>query len=415
MFGRGVDHKDRNKKVKNIGFLGLALHSGNKGCEALSYSFLGILNEIGKKNNILINAYMLVPCTIKEIAASFIIKERMYVHLREKFKSLAFSNVTLEFLPYYKKMQLILPNVKKLDCVFDFTAGDSFTDLYGEERFYSRTAIKEKVMQYRIPLVLGSQTIGPFENEAVRKRAVAVIKQSAEVFVRDVDSYEYVKKISGRQPVLTTDVAFLLPYKKPQRKDTSGIRIGFNPSGLLWKLEKTAGNKINLRVDYQDYCCKVVEYLISKKQYDVELIVHSYTSDLDNTDNDLVAVNDLKQRYPQLKLAPLFETPVEAKSYISSLDIFVGARMHATIAAYSSGVPVIPFSYSRKFEGLYKSLEYPYVIHGTSESTEAAVNHTIEWIEQRGCLAESRSCQEMKVQDNNQEIIKQYEKIVMGG
>lgn len=409
-----MDH-NRYKIVKNIGFLGLALRSGNKGCEALAYSFLELLNEIGKRNDSCINAYMLVPCTTMEIAALIVARKRMYADLRRKFQNMAFTNVTLEFMPYYKRKQLLLPNVKKLDCVFDFTAGDSFTDLYGEERFYSRTAIKEKIIRLRIPLVLGSQTIGPFENDAVRKRAVTVIKSSTEIFVRDIDSYEYVKKISGRLPVLTSDIAFLLPYKKIYMKDISKIRIGFNPSGLLWNLKKRQGGYINLSVDYQEYCCRIIEYLMNKRQYEVELIVHAYTLDLDNLDNDLAAVNDLKQKYPQINVAPLFESPTEAKSYISSLDIFVGARMHATIAAYSSGVPVIPFSYSRKFEGLYKTLEYPYVIHGTSGTTEDAVNQTIEWIEHSDMLAENRKRYETKMQDSNQEIIRQYEKIVIGG
>ena len=38
--------------------------------------------------------------------------------------------------------------------------------------------------------------------------------------------------------------------------------------------------------------------------------------------------------------------------------------MHSTIAAFSSNVPVVPMSYSRKFEGLYnETLNYPYVIN----------------------------------------------------
>ena len=37
----------------------------------------------------------------------------------------------------------------------------------------------------------------------------------------------------------------------------------------------------------------------------------------------------------------------------------MGARMHATIGAFSSGVPVIPMAYSRKFNGLFvDTLQY---------------------------------------------------------
>ena len=35
------------------------------------------------------------------------------------------------------------------------------------------------------------------------------------------------------------------------------------------------------------------------------------------------------------------------------MDFFTGARMHACIAAISSGVPVYPMAYSRKFNGLF--------------------------------------------------------------
>ena len=44
---------------------------------------------------------------------------------------------------------------------------------------------------------------------------------------------------------------------------------------------------------------------------------------------------------------------MEAKSHISGMDFFIGSRMHACIAAYSSGVPVFPLGYSRKFTGLF--------------------------------------------------------------
>ena len=46
--------------------------------------------------------------------------------------------------------------------------------------------------------------------------------------------------------------------------------------------------------------------------------------------------------------------------------------MHATIAAYSAGVPVVPISYSRKFEGLYGGLHYPWLVPAKGMTTEQA-------------------------------------------
>ena len=63
------------------------------------------------------------------------------------------------------------------------------------------------------------------------------------------------------------------------------------------------------------------------------------------------------------------------------MDIFIGARMHATIAAFSAGVITIPTGYSRKFKGLYDSIEYPYVIDLQNMTTSEAIEKTLEYIE----------------------------------
>ena len=77
----------------------------------------------------------------------------------------------------------------------------------------------------------------------------------------------------------------------------------------------------------------------------------------------------------------MFRNCIEAKDYIARLALLVAARMHASIAAISADIPVIPFSYSRKFEGLYNSIGYPYVIGGLNLDTDSAVHKTMEWIE----------------------------------
>jgi polysaccharide pyruvyl transferase WcaK-like protein len=69
-------------------------------------------------------------------------------------------------------------------------------------------------------------------------------------------------------------------------------------------------------------------------------------------------------------VAPRFASPSAAKSYISGMDFFCGSRMHACIAAVSSGVPTVPISYSRKFTGLFESLGYPLVADCKAESEE---------------------------------------------
>ena len=49
--------------------------------------------------------------------------------------------------------------------------------------------------------------------------------------------------------------------------------------------------------------------------------------------------------------------------------------MHSTIAAFSSGVPVVPISYSRKFNGLFiDTLGYEYLADMKQDSCEQVLN-----------------------------------------
>ena len=68
------------------------------------------------------------------------------------------------------------------------------------------------------------------------------------------------------------------------------------------------------------------------------------------------------------------------------MDVFIGSRMHSTIAAFSSGIPVIPVAYSRKFEGLFSSLGYNYVIDAQQCDENEAVKKILEYLNQKEIL-----------------------------
>lgn len=395
-----------------IGLLGIAYNTGNKGCEALAYSFFEVLNEmaVSQKEIIEVDLFTAFP-TRRWIKERFSLKRiGKYYQPKEKYSNLVFSAAY-----YIKKGKNIIfsKKAKHLLCVFDFTDGDSFTDIYGQKRFYDRTYLKKKIIDAGIPLVLGSQTVGPFHDECVKKLAKEVINRSYEIFVRDEMSYKCVMELCRRKPVLTTDIAFFLPYNKDERNISEKKKVGFNPSGLLWSGGYSRDNQFHLTVDYQEYCKRVIKSLLDNG-FEVHLILHAYNGDMSNADNDLVAATELKSLFPQTILSPKFNTPMEAKSYISGMNVFIGARMHATIAALSAGVPVIPFSYSRKFEGLFESLDYEYVIGGTKISTDKSVLRTLEWIEEVNSLRLAvEKCKETIVR-KNESLLEEYSRLVIG-
>jgi polysaccharide pyruvyl transferase WcaK-like protein len=103
-------------------------------------------------------------------------------------------------------------------------------------------------------------------------------------------------------------------------------------------------------------------------------------------EDDYRASKALADEFPDTVLAPAFEAPSEAKSYIAGLDFFMGARMHACIAAFSAGVPVVPMAYSRKFAGLFGSLGYDRTVDCTSETAEAIETKILAAYETRDLL-----------------------------
>ena len=85
-----------------------------------------------------------------------------------------FENIKLGYiLPLHAKEKIFYhPALSKLDLVLDFTEGDSFSDIYGLNRFYSDTDFKLLMMHHHIPYILGSQTVGPFKDAKVKVQII---------------------------------------------------------------------------------------------------------------------------------------------------------------------------------------------------------------------------------------------------
>ena len=372
----------KNKKIR-VGILGLTFLSGNKGCEALSYSFMSILQSIAFKRNIELDVVLFQNVGIKRAIASFTGQwalKKMYP--KEDYRNLNFKIVPLDKNAFSAVINM---NMKKCDVIFEFTAGDSFTDIYGVERAKRKMHYTKMVLKNKVPLIMGSQTIGPFSEGEIRNIATYILDNSLKIYTRDELSYECVRSVSNNNPELTCDMAFVLPYKDNE-DDSSIYKIGINVSGLLWSGGYTGNNQFGLSIDYQKYCEQVLEYFDNRNDCDIYFIPHATTTanqGVYTKDDDNCMIEELRKKFPRLIVENEFKTPMEAKSKIAGMDFFIGARMHATIAAISSGVVTVPISYSRKFEGLYNGIEYPYLISGTKDETDNAVKKTIQWFENR--------------------------------
>lgn len=384
-------------KPYTVGLLGLDFESGNLGCGALSYGFSEILGKINRSHG-------------GDVVGEVVVYSKISAETAQRIEQITGAKCTVARLARNLKFWQQRRDFGKCDFIFDFTAGDSFADIYGMKRFISRSMTKINAIHSKAVFVMGSQTYGPFEEKASRMVAGYIIKKSDHVLSRDALSSGLIRELTGREPVETVDVAFALPYDKTEEKDEK-IRIGFNASGLMWSGGYSGTNQFNLTVDYRKYCCDVIEGLLQMPNVEVHLIPHVLSEDMTYPDNDLVACKELAAMYPQVICAPYFKTPMEAKSYLCRMDWFTGARMHATIGAFSSGVATVPFAYSRKFAGVFDHYDYHNLIDGKTMTTDVAVEQTLAYVKDRATLKCQVQQAGVKVSEGVECLTQQVERI----
>ena len=173
------------------------------------------------------------------------------------------------------------------------------------------------------------------------------IKNFDLITARETTSYEALKKVNPNT-VLVCDSAFLLPKKDVDFPESiTNDVVGINASPLIEECEDGKGI---VRQNYE----KFIEYILNNTNMCVALIPHVVWEAVD----DRKILNYFYEKYKYTKRVFLIDDcPCEElKGYISKCRFFIGARTHATIAAYSSNVPTLVVGYSVKARGIAKDL-----------------------------------------------------------
>jgi colanic acid/amylovoran biosynthesis protein len=256
------------------------------------------------------------------------------------------------------------------DLVLDISAGDSFTDLYGSKRFALVTATKRIALRRGHPLVLLPQTYGPFSDKKRRDIAKRIVAGVTSAWARDSDSYAQLTELlgddlDGKRHRQGVDVAFALPAVEPclsERLRTwladDEPVVGINLSGLLYNDPGRARASFGLLADYPATMRELVARFLGEGLR-VLLVPHvrgSAGTAATGSESDDVAcerlVRDLGSS-EHLQVLPMGLDAAQTKWIIGQVDWFTGPRMHATIAALSTGTPVAGIAYSHKMRGVF--------------------------------------------------------------
>ena len=374
----------------NIILANAPVKNGNRGCVALSLSVMYIIDKILNDRNI--------PHTFYLPQSGYDKKEEHVIKAgKVTLKYMSLMDITplsikqqIKNIVKYKEYQATKKVYKEADFILDIGQGDSFADIYGKSRFDWIFSQYQLGMKLKKTYCILPQTIGPFEVPAIRKQACKGINYAKCVMTRDKQSYDFVKELLSEKVVSEIiDVAFFMPYKK-KVFDSDSIHVGLNVSALLWHGGYTRDNQFGLKVDYPSLIRSIIDYFLKQANVKVHLIPHVVGSER-HVENDYAVSFDLVEEYnrPDLILSPLFLDPISAKNYIAGMDFFMGARMHSTIAAFSSEVPVYPMAYSRKFNGLFiDTLQYPYMADMKVQSETEILAGIKQCYEQREKLKE---------------------------
>ena len=151
------------------------------------------------------------------------------------------------------------------------------------------------------------------------------------------------------QIIQIPDPAFTLGYVRKKVPDGfwKGNTVGVNVSPLIQKSESVPG--ITMKC-YEE----LIEWIIGHTDMQIALIPHVVWKNND----DRKPLSELHEKYKSTER--LLQIPdgscEELKGYISQCRFFVGARTHATIAAYSTCVPTLVVGYSVKAAGIAQDL-----------------------------------------------------------
>lgn len=176
------------------------------------------------------------------------------------------------------------------------------------------------------------------------------LKKYSLIIARESITYQAFLDNGLTNTILLPDPAFTLDTKLSElpKGFVSGNTIGINVSPLIMKSETSEG------IVLKSYT-KLIQHIIDTTDCPVALIPHV----LWDHDNDMLPLKKLYDLFKDTRRVILLSDTyncMELKGFISRCKLFIGARTHATIAAYSTGVPTLVIGYSVKARGIAKDI-----------------------------------------------------------
>lgn len=347
--------------------------SGNHGCEAIVRSLTGLLHSQDPTitpdvmTNDRAEDLLYVPEDIchfveeKHMARNVINHTLYYVY--RKLTGDKESFLRYRFKPMYKNPPKVGVSI----------GGDTYCYDYMVEEIMLTNSMLHK---------LGTKTIllgCSVEPDLVKRSDVAAdMKLYDKILARESITYNALLDagVSKERLELAPDPAFTLDTKFLPLPEgwQEGKTIGLNLSPLIGMYAED--KDIALKC-YED----LIRHILDTTDNAVALIPHVVW----DRSNDNIPLTSLYEKFKDTGRVLLIKdhNAPELKGYIARCRLFIGARTHATIAAYSSCVPTLVIGYSVKARGIAKDLfgtEEKYVLPVQDLKSSNQLIEGYEWL-----------------------------------
>lgn len=319
-------------------------HGGslNRGCEAIVRSSTNIIKEkVNKAQVYLVSSKpgsdKIIPKLDKIFDGSDLkIKKYSYDWLISSFNVKFLNNESYALSKIHKN---VIKHIKDVDICLSI-GGDNYC--YGEQPGWYEVDKRAKAQGKK--LVLWGCSIG---EEDLSERKLEDLKLFDLILARETLTYNILKSNGLNNVRLVADPAFTMEKEELELPIgwKEGNTIGLNFSPLVWKRNKQS----------QEAVRQLINHILKTTDMTISLTPHV----IDNGNNDYEVLNKYYEEFKstgRVLILPDNLNAIQYKGYIGRMRFFIGARTHATIAAYSNHVPTMVLGYSVKSKGISKDL-----------------------------------------------------------
>ena len=260
---------------------------------------------------------------------------------------------------YFYSLSCKNPSLKDND-VYVSVGGDNYC--YGDG--HMAAAFNRELKKLGKKTVLWGCSVG---EEDLSEYKIKDLKTFDLIVTRESMTYETLINCGiDKNTVLYPDPAFTLDI------DTAfGSSFEVKPNTLGFNISSLIGEYAGEGESIESIAVGFLRYVLENSDKNILLIPHVTKKE----DGDQLILGRIAEKLgsDRVSVVPDTLTAAQYKSIISRCEMFIGARTHATIAAYSTCVPTLVIGYSVKSKGIAKDIfsDYNGLVVPVSEITDA--------------------------------------------